>query len=104
MKKKILLLCAAGMSTSLLVTKMIKAAEEKNIQVKIEACPVEKFNEKLKEFDIFLLGPQVRFKQADLSNTAAEYNKKVEVINMVDYGTMNGAKVLEAALKALDTK
>ena len=41
------------MSTSLLVTKMIKAAEEKNIQVKIEACPVEKFNEKLKEFDIF---------------------------------------------------
>lgn len=97
-------LCAAGMSTSLLVTKMIKAAEEKNIQVKIEACPVEKFNEKLNEFDIFLLGPQVRFKQADLNNTAAEYNKKVEVINMVDYGTMNGAKVLEAALKALDAK
>ena len=89
MEKKILLLCAAGMSTSLLVTKMIKAAEEKNIQVKIEACPVEKFNEKLNEFDIFLLGPQV---------------KKVEVINMVDYGTMNGAKVLEAALKALDAK
>lgn len=27
MEKKILLLCAAGMSTSLLVTKMIKAAE-----------------------------------------------------------------------------
>lgn len=102
MEKKILLLCAAGMSTSLLVTKMLKAAEEKNISVKIEACPVEKFTEKMNEFDIFLLGPQVRFKQADLSKLAADVGKKVEVINMVDYGTMNGAKVLEAALKALD--
>ena len=103
MEKKILLLCAAGMSTSLLVTKMIRAADEKKINVKIEACPVEKFNEKLNEFDIFLLGPQVRFKQADLSDIAKEYNKKVEVINMLDYGTMNGAKVLEAALMALNT-
>ena len=81
---------------------MNKAAEEKNIKVKIEACPVEQFNEKVNEFDIFLLGPQVRFKHTDLSNIANEYNKKVEVINMVDYGTMNGAKVLEAALKALN--
>lgn len=102
MEKKILLLCAAGMSTSLLVTKMLKAAEEKNIKVKIEACPVEQFNEKLNEFDIFLLGPQVRFKQADLNKLAADVGKKVEVINMMDYGTMNGVKVLETALKALD--
>lgn len=102
MEKKILLLCAAGMSTSLLVTKMLKSAEEKNIKVKIEACPVEKFTEKMNEFDIFLLGPQVRFKQTDLSKLAADIGKKVEVINMMDYGTMNGAKVLEAALKALD--
>ena len=100
--KKILLLCAAGMSTSLLVTKMLKSAEEKNIKVKIEACPVAKFTEKMNEFDIFLLGPQVRFKQADLSKLAADIGKKVEVINMMDYGTMNGAKVREAALKALD--
>ena len=90
------------MSTSLLVTKMLKAAEEKNIKVKIEACPVEKFREKLNEFDIFLLGPQVRFQHAELNTIAAEHNKKVEVINMVDYGTMNGAKVLESALNALN--
>lgn len=30
-----------------------------------------------------------------------ECGKKVEVINMVDYGTMNEAKVLETALNAL---
>lgn len=101
MEKKILLLCAAGMSTSLLVTKMLTSAKDKGLAVKIEACPVEKFNEKLNEFDIFLLGPQVRFKQAELTKIAAEVGKKVEVINMMDYGTMNGAKVLDAALNAL---
>jgi len=52
--KKILLLCAAGMSTSLLVTKMKNSAKEKGIEVEIEACPVEKFLEKLSTYDIFL--------------------------------------------------
>lgn len=99
--KKILLLCAAGMSTSLLVTKMKNSAKEKGIEVEIEACPVEKFIDKLTSYDIFLLGPQVRFKQDELNLIAKEHNKKVEVINMMDYGTMNGKKVLEDALNHL---
>lgn len=100
--KKILLLCAAGMSTSLLVTKMKNSAKEKGIEVEIEACPVENFLEKLPIYDIFLLGPQVRFKQDELSKIAKNYNKRVEVINMADYGTMNGKKVLETALNYLN--
>ncbi|WP_294096121.1 PTS sugar transporter subunit IIB [uncultured Cetobacterium sp.] len=99
--KKILLLCAAGMSTSLLVTKMKNSAKEKGIKVEIEACPVEKFTDKLPIYDIFLLGPQVRFKQDELNLIAKEHNKRVEVINMMDYGTMNGKKVLEDALNHL---
>ncbi|MGL6065114.1 MAG: PTS sugar transporter subunit IIB [Fusobacteriaceae bacterium] len=100
--KKILLLCAAGMSTSLLVTKMKNYAKEKNIDVQIEASSVESFTENLPKYDIFLLGPQVRFKQEEFRLIAKEYNKKVEIINMVDYGTMNGQKVLEDALSYLD--
>ncbi|MGL4910737.1 MAG: PTS sugar transporter subunit IIB [Cetobacterium sp.] len=99
--KKILLLCAAGMSTSLLVNKMKNAAKEINLEVEIEACPVEIFLEKVSAFDVFLLGPQVRFKQNELNLIANEFNKKVEVINMLDYGTMNGKKVLETALNLL---
>ena len=99
--KKILLLCSAGMSTSLLVTKMKNSANEKGIEVHIEACPVEKFLDHLPNYDIFLLGPQVRFKQNELNKVANEHNKEVEVINMLDYGTMNGQKVLEHALKAI---
>lgn len=54
--KKILLLCAAGMSTSLLVTKMKNSAKEKGIKVEIEACPVEKFIDKLPIYDTARLG------------------------------------------------
>lgn len=100
--KKILLLCAAGMSTSLLVTKMKKYAIENGIEVEIDACPVEKFSENLPIYDIFLLGPQVRFKQDELNKIAKDYNKKVEVINMLDYGAMNGEKVLKNALSYLN--
>lgn len=99
--KKILLCCSAGMSTSLLVTKMRKVAEERGIEVEIDAVALELFDENLPKYDIFLLGPQVKFKKTDFQKKADLYNKKVEVINMIDYGTMNGAKVLDFALNLI---
>ena len=54
--KKILLLCAAGMSTSLMVKKMTEAAEKKGIEVEIKAIGLEKFQENLDTYDVFLLG------------------------------------------------
>ena len=99
--KKILLCCSAGMSTSLLVTKMRKVAEERGLDVEIEAVALELFDENLPKYDIFLLGPQVKFKKIDFQEKADEYGKKVEVINMIDYGTMNGAKVLDFALNLI---
>ena len=39
--KKILLCCSAGMSTSLLVTKMKKEAENQGIEVEIDAVALE---------------------------------------------------------------
>lgn len=99
--KKILLCCSAGMSTSLLVTKMRKVAEERGLDVEIEAVALELFDENLPKYDIFLLGPQVKFKKTDFQKKADEYGKRVEVINMIDYGTMNGAKVLDFALNLI---
>ncbi len=59
--KKILLCCSAGMSTSMLVKKMEQAAEIKGIKCKIDAMSVNAFEEAIKEYDVCLLGPQVRF-------------------------------------------
>ena len=69
--KKILLLCAAGMSTSLMVKKMTEAAEKKGIEVEIKAIGLEKFQENLDTYDVFLLVPQVKYKKAELETIAA---------------------------------
>jgi Phosphotransferase system cellobiose-specific component IIB len=95
----ILLVCAAGMSTSLLVNRMNDAAKEKGLELHIEAHPVGSIKEYGDAADVILLGPQVRF---ELKNVTKMYpNKPVEVIQMQDYGMMNGAKVLERALTLL---
>ncbi len=61
--KQIMLVCNAGMSTSMLVTKMQKAAEEKGIEATIWAVPVSEADSEVsqKEIDVLLLGPQVKF-------------------------------------------
>lgn len=94
---KILLLCSAGMSTSLLVTKMNKAAEERGIDIEIMAHGASEAKDKLDSADIVLLGPQVRFMKTELEATT---DIPIQVIDMLAYGRMNGAKVLDDALKA----
>lgn len=97
--KKILLVCNAGMSTSMLVKKMQDAAKEKNLEVEIEAKPLTEAKKDLTNIDIILLGPQIRY---ELNNVKAMApNLPVEAINMQDYGMMNGKKVLEHALKIM---
>ena len=59
--KKILLCCSAGMSTSLMVNKMQKAAADKGIEVEIWAEPMDKASSEVPKADVVLLGSQIKF-------------------------------------------
>ncbi|MDU6409816.1 MAG: PTS sugar transporter subunit IIB [Yersiniaceae bacterium] len=96
--KKIVLCCAAGMSTSMLVQRMRQEAEKRQLEVDIEAVPVSDFELIVKDADVILLGPQVKFQLKRLQEAAAPLGKPVDVIDMMDYGTMRGDKVLDKAL------
>lgn len=98
--EKILLVCAAGMSTSLLVNKMNNAAKEKGVEVEITALPVSEADKLTDEVDIVLLGPQVRFQKPQV-DALVKGRIPVEVIDMRLYGTMNGKAVLENALSKI---
>ncbi|WML38238.1 PTS sugar transporter subunit IIB [Neobacillus sp. OS1-2] len=104
--KTIMLVCSAGMSTSLLVSKMQKAAEAQNIEADIFAVPQSEVDSMLgkKNIDVLLLGPQVRYMQAQFEKKLQGKNIPVDSINMQHYGLMNGERVLEQALKLIDTK
>ena len=99
-KKTIMLVCSAGMSTSLLVTKMQKAAEAKGIDSDILAVSASDADNNLanKDVDVLLLGPQVRFMKADFEKRLEPKGIPLDVINMADYGMMNGEKVLDQAI------
>ncbi|TZE81285.1 PTS sugar transporter subunit IIB [Calorimonas adulescens] len=96
---KILLVCAAGMSTSLVVEKMKKAVKPEYREVVIDAVPVDQFEEVVKDYDVVLLGPQIRYKKKDFEKITGELGIPLEVINPTDYGMVRGDKILEQALK-----
>ncbi|MFV0556946.1 MAG: PTS sugar transporter subunit IIB [Lactovum sp.] len=96
-KINILLVCNAGMSTSLLVEKVEKAGADKGIEVSIEARPVDDLAAHVEGLDVVLLGPQVRFKLKQVKEIV-EGKIPVDVVDMSAYGTMDGEKVLEQAL------
>lgn len=100
--KRILLVCSAGMSTSLLVSKMQKAAEEQGLECWINAVAEADFKNYEDKVDVVLLGPQVRFLLSKIKTKMDPKGVPVDVINTVDYGTMNGAKVLKFALDKLN--
>ena len=96
----IMLVCSAGMSTSLLVTKMEAASKARNLDTEIfavSAAEADK-NSANKKIDVMLLGPQVRFMKGQFEKKLADKNIPLEIINMQDYGKMNGENVLNQAL------
>lgn len=97
----ILLVCSAGMSTSMLVKKMQDAAASKNIDAKIWAVGDAESAEAAKKADIILLGPQVRYLEKKMKEKVNN-SIPVAVIDMGAYGTMNGEKVLDQAVKKLN--
>ncbi|QJA10180.1 PTS sugar transporter subunit IIB [Romboutsia sp. CE17] len=101
---KIMLACSAGMSTSLLVTKMEKAAKENDIEAKIWAISEVNLKNEIEKCDVLLLGPQVRYIIGKATEMAKPYNIPVEVINMMDYGKCNGKAILDRAMELYNNK
>ncbi|MDQ0970734.1 PTS sugar transporter subunit IIB [Neobacillus sp. NPDC093182] len=93
----ILLCCAAGMSTSLLVAKMETAAKAEGIEAKIWAVSANEVNNHLDAADVLLVGPQVRYLLPQLKKKGLEKGIPVDAINPVHYGMCNGAEVLKFA-------
>jgi len=98
----ILLCCAAGMSTSLLVTKMEKAASSQGIEAKIWAVSGDDVKNHIDNANVLLVGPQVRYLLPQLKKLCSEKGIPCEVIQSVHYGMCNGAEVLKHAKSLLE--
>lgn len=83
---KIMLICAAGMSTSILMKKMEKWGVEKNRQLEVKAFGLSEYEENWKGYDIVLLGPQISYKVAEIKSNVSI---QVSLIQSFDYAIGN---------------
>lgn len=103
-KIRILLVCSAGMSTSLLMEKMQHSAQDRGINAEVMAMSSTEADKFLKKehVDVLLLGPQVRYMKKKYEKALAKMDIPLDVIDMKDYGKMNGEKVLDTALQLVN--
>jgi cellobiose PTS system EIIB component len=101
---KIILVCSAGMSTSMLVQRMRKAAEEKGITAVIHATSEADLVNHFDQTDVILVGPQVRYLAPKIREKAIPLGIQVEVIDSMAYGMMNGEKVFQQAVGLVKSK
>ena len=98
---KILLICAAGMSTSLLKQKMLEQAEPDTI---IDAFAYGELEDKIDHYDVVLVGPQLGYRMEKIKKTAAEHGKVAGSIDPIAYGRCQSDKVLKQAYDLLQSK
>lgn len=96
----ILLACAAGMSTSLLVTKMKKYVQAQGKDYKIWATDIDSIDDEDEKFDIVLIGPQVAWRIDKVKETVGD-KIPVAVIDKNEYGKCNGEAVVKMAEELL---
>jgi len=93
---RIMLACCAGMSTSLVVAKMQEAAKKQGKQYKIWAVDQGQIEEELGNFDVLLLGPQVRHILRRVSKLVGDI-APIAIIESISYGRCDGEAVLKQA-------
>jgi len=88
------------MSTSLLASKMQKTADAHKLPIEIKAFSDSQMGDVVNEFnpEVILLGPQVKHLYEKVSERYGQEHV-VAVIDSVDYGNVDGERVLKKAMK-----
>lgn len=97
---KVLLVCAAGMSTSMLMKKMEAYAKDNSIDLEIAARSFSELKNPADDgYDCILIGPQISYQKDKV--VAKAQGLPVDVIPMKDYGRQNCPAIFEQIDKIL---
>lgn len=97
---KVLLVCAAGMSTSMLMKKMEAYAKDNGIDLEIAARSFSELKNPADDgYDCILVGPQISYQKDKV--VAKAQGLPVDVIPMKDYGRQNCPAIFEQIDKIL---
>lgn len=104
--KRIYLFCNAGMSTSLLASKMQEAADKFELPLEVKAFSDSRMQEIVDKYnpDCILLGPQVKYRLTSTQEKYGHLGIPIEVISLEDYGSVDGERVLKFAILKMQEK
>jgi PTS system cellobiose-specific IIB component len=103
-KLRVLLVCAMGMSSSLIEVKTSKAAEAAGVPFEIkaiESVEMVRWNFAEKPMDVVLVAPQVRFKKKSIEQAAGPYGSIVLCMDSVAYGMIDGEAIFQQIMEAI---
>ena len=103
-KIKVVLVCAAGMSSSLLEEKIRQAAAAagKDMELKaVDSTTMSLWNYENNSMDLILVAPQVRFKKRSIIKQSEPYGVIVQDIDTIAYGMVDGEKIFKQVMEAL---
>ena len=99
---KILLCCAAGMSSGFLASSMRKAAKKMGISAHVEAVAESNVGQMVHEFNVLMVGPHYASQLDNFRKMSDQHNVPVVVIPQQVYGTLDGKGAVELAVKTLE--
>jgi PTS system cellobiose-specific IIB component len=104
---KILIICAAGMSSSLLIDAIEKAGKEEDL--KLEVITYHSIGSTYWDFgktpvDVVLIAPQIRFLRNNIAKLASPHGISVKIIDPTSYGMTDGQKIVQQILEAVAPK
>ncbi len=101
---KVLMVCAMGMSSSLLESKTIEAAKAAGVPFEMKSIntpEMARWDFEAHYVDVVLVAPQVRFKRKSIAKAAEPYGIIVQDIDPVLFGMVEGEKLFQQILAAV---
>ena len=104
-KVKMMVLCASGMSSGLVVDSNIRHAGEYGVEADVHCSPSLRYRElDYNGLDIILIAPQVKSSTGDIMEYVKSLGLDIPYMNipMREYGLVKGGAILKEALDVLD--
>jgi PTS system cellobiose-specific IIB component len=104
---KVLMVCAMGMSSSLLEAKTRDAAQAAGVPFELKAITtpeIARWDFETDYVDVVLVAPQVRYKRKSIAEAAAPYNVIVQDIDPILFGMVDGEKLFEQIQAAVQER
>ena len=102
---RIMVLCASGMSSGLIVDSIKEHAADFGVETVIQCSPSLRYRQlDYSDLDIILIAPQIKSQTRDIMAYVADQNVDIPYLNiqMKEYGLVKGREILGQALAVLE--